>query len=256
MTFIDTHTHIYLEEFSSDISDVIHRSLDSGVDLMILPSIDSSHFQAMDLLCKQNPDVLIPLIGLHPSSVHPETMQQEMNFIAKQLQTGHYKGIGEIGIDLYWDKTFLHQQKQAFEQQIAMALDYDIPIVIHQRESFDSIFEVLAGFRSGLPKGIFHCYAGDTATAEKCIEMGFLLGIGGVVTYKNAEMARVVANIDLSHFVLETDAPYLPPVPYRGQRNEPSHLLFIAQKIAEIKLLDISEVAHVTTSNAIKLFSI
>jgi TatD DNase family protein len=253
MIFIDTHAHIYVKEFETDVHQVIQRAIHAGVEKMILPSIDKSHFEQMIQLSEVYPNSLYPLIGLHPSSVK-EDYCKEMELVEDELKKHAYCAIGEIGVDLYWDKTYRMQQRAVFERQLQLAVDYDLPVVIHQRESFEDIFSVLEQKAFSNVKGIFHCYAGDVETAEKCIEMGFLLGIGGVVTYKKSLMAEVVKEIPLDHLVLETDSPYLPPVPYRGKRNEPSYLPIIAEKIAEIKLCDLQEVADKTTQNAMYVF--
>jgi len=255
MTLIDTHSHIYLPEFESDIQDIIFNAQDANVEVIVLPAIESTHFVKQSELVSRYDGYCLSLIGVHPSSVN-RNFKNELDFVYEHLQNGHFIGIGETGIDLYWDKTYLKEQMSAFETQVSWALEFDLPIIIHQRESFDEIFKVLNNFKSEKLKGIFHCYAGDIATAQKCIDMGFLLGIGGVVTFKKSRMADVVKAISLEHIVLETDAPYLSPVPYRGKRNEPAYLQIIARYVAGLKNVELDEVAEITTANAKKLFGI
>jgi TatD DNase family protein len=253
--FIDTHAHIYSSEFEADIEGVIERALHAGIEAIVMPSIDKSHFNSMTLLSETYPSFLKPLIGIHPCSIS-QNFEEEFELFEKELHTGKYCGIGEIGIDLYWDKSHIHQQKEAFRKQLQFAIIKNLPVVIHQRDSFTEILQIIEHPDFDNLKGIFHCYAGDIETAIKLTERGFYLGIGGVVTYKNSLMAEVVKHIPLKHLVLETDSPYLPPVPFRGKRNEPAHIQFIAQKIAELKLLDIDEVAQTTTLNAKNIFKI
>jgi len=252
---IDTHAHIYASEFATDIEELIKSSLHAGVEAIVLPSIDKSHYKNMMQLSKTYPSFLYPLIGVHPCSINQDYLE-EIEFVENELQSQKYCGIGEIGIDLYWDKTHLIQQTEAFAKQLHLALTYDLPVVIHQRDSFNEILQLIEKPEFDNLKGIFHCYAGDIETAIKLTERGFYLGIGGVVTYKNSLMAEVVKHIPLKHLVLETDSPYLPPVPFRGKRNEPKHIPLIAQKIAELKLIDIEEVAETTTLNAKTIFKI
>lgn len=253
MNLIDTHTHLYLAEFKEDINNVLDFSINAGVKKHVLPSIDSSHYDEMMNLCNFFPENFFPLIGLHPCSVKDD-WKQEIEFVKTELNKRKFYGIGEVGIDLYWDKTHLNQQKQAFEIQLQLAVENDLPVIIHQRDSFTEIFEILSNFQTKKIKGIFHCFAGDIETALKCIDMGFYIGIGGVVTFKNSMMAKVVENVDLKNIVLETDSPYLAPMPYRGKRNQSSYLQIIAKKISEIKNSSINEVAKITTVNAEEIF--
>lgn len=255
MKLVDTHTHLYLSDFKDDMQNVVNYSLNAGVSKHILPSIDSSHYYEMMNLSEEFPDNFFPLIGLHPCSVK-ENWQSEINFVIDKLKNNKFYGIGEVGIDLYWDKTFIEEQKKAFELQIQLALDNNLALVIHQRNSFDEVFEVLSRFQNQKFKGVFHCFAGDVETAKKCIDLGFLIGIGGVVTFKNSMMAEVVKNIDVEHIILETDSPYLAPMPYRGKRNQSSYLQIIAKKVSEIKDCSINEVAQITTENAERLFNL
>lgn len=255
MFFVDTHSHIYLPDFKDDVDSVIERAIDSGVKKIILPAIDKSTFIDMAGLCSRYPGIVYPSIGLHPSSVK-ENFREEIMFVKEELQKNSYFAIGETGIDLYWVKTFLKQQCESFEAQLHLSLDFDLPVIIHQRESFDVILGILKKPEFSDVRGVFHCFAGDAETAKKCINLGFLIGIGGVVTYKNSKMAEVVSKIPLESILLETDAPFLPPVPYRGKRNEPSYIPLISEEIARKMNCSVHRVAEVTTSNAFKLFSL
>lgn len=251
--FIDTHTHLYLEDFNSDIDAVMKRAAEAGIDKFFLPNIDSTSVEVLHAICKKYPKQCFPMMGLHPCSVK-ENYVEELNSTYKLIKTNKYYAVGEIGIDLYWDKTLLKQQIDSFEKQIQWALEFNLPIVIHCRDAFDEIYEVLSKAKK-LPKGIFHCFSGNAEQAQKIIALGnFKLGIGGVVTFKNSGLDKTVAQIDLKHIVLETDSPYLTPVPYRGQRNESSYLRIIANRIAEIKKCNVGHVAELTTKNAIEIF--
>ncbi|MEO8761459.1 MAG: TatD family hydrolase [Bacteroidia bacterium] len=251
--FIDTHTHLYSEEFKTDIDEALKKAIDAGVDKFYLPNIDSSSVSGMHALCKKYPQHCFPMMGLHPCSVK-ENYKEELAIAYNYLQENKYVAVGEIGIDLYWDKTFYQQQVEAFETQINWALEFNLPIVIHCRNSFDEIFEVLTRFKK-LPKGIFHCFSGNAEQAQKVIDVtNFKLGIGGVITFKNSGLDKAIENIDLKHLVLETDSPYLAPVPYRGKRNESAYIPLIAAKIADIKLCSLLEVATITTANAQEIF--
>lgn len=247
--FTDTHTHLYSEEFNTDRKQLIDKAINNGVTKFYLPNIDSSSIEGMLKLEEHFPNNCFALMGLHPCSVGAN-VAYELAIIKQWLEKRKFVGIGEIGIDLYWDKTFINEQLQAFETQIRWALEYHYPIVIHCRNAFNEIFEVLQSFKQ-LPKVIFHCFSGTVEEANKIIALGnFKLGIGGVVTFKNSGLDKVVEQIDLEHLVLETDAPYLAPVPFRGKRNEPIYLLEVAKKVAEIKQVSINEVAKITSKNA------
>jgi TatD DNase family protein len=251
--FTDTHTHLYLPEFNADRTALINKAIKNGISKFYLPNIDSGSIDSMLALEKEFPQHCFPMMGLHPCSVNAG-FEKELQIVKDWLQKRKFAGVGEIGIDLYWDKTFLAEQQNAFRTQIQWALDYQLPIVIHCREAFDEIYEVLQSFPQ-LPKAIFHCFSGTLEQAKKIIELkNFKLGIGGVVTFKNAGLDKVVQEIDLEHLVLETDAPYLAPVPFRGKRNEPAYLLEVAKKIAELKSLSISEVAEISSANAKFIF--
>ena len=250
---IDTHTHLYLDQFQNDINDVMHRAISSGVKKFYLPSISSEYNKSMHDLKKKFPDRVFCMIGLHPCYVG-ENFRFEIDFVKKQIKKNDYKAIGEIGIDLFHEKKYFKQQVIAFEEQIKLAIEYDLPIVIHSRESFDEIFEVLKKYKSNRLRGIFHCFTGNKEQAEKIIDLNFLLGIGGVITFKNGKISEFLSSIPLDKIVLETDSPYLAPAPHRGKRNESSFLQIIASKIAEIYNIDFDEVSSVTEQNSIKIF--
>lgn len=252
--FTDTHTHLYSEEFNADRKPLIDKAINNGVTKFYLPNIDSLSITGMLQLEEQYPNNCFAMMGLHPCSVG-ENVNDELAIVKQWLEKRKFVAIGEIGIDLYWDKTFINQQLRAFETQINWALDYHYPIVIHCRDAFNEIFEVLKSFKQ-LPKAIFHCFSGTTDQAHKILKLGnFKLGIGGVVTFKNGGLDKVVEQIALEHLVLETDAPYLAPVPFRGKRNEPVYLLEVAKKIAELKQVSILKVADTTTNNAEFIFN-
>ncbi len=255
MHFIDTHSHMYLPQFNGDIQDCIDRCKEKSVQKVILPNIDSETIQPLLGLTLKDPEFFYPLMGLHPTHVK-ENFEQELSKIFDELNSNQYCGVGEIGIDLYWDKTFLDKQQVAFESQVRYALDKNLPFVIHARESFQEVIDVLEKINHGSYRGIFHAFSGEPFQAEKVAEMGFLIGIGGVSTFKNSNLSEVIEHIDLNHIVLETDSPYLAPVPYRGKRNESSYIPLIAEKIAAVKSIGIEEIARVTSTNAEKLFNI
>ena len=255
MNYIDTHTHLFLPEFDTDRDQVIANAKQIGIEKVLLPNVDSGTILPLLDLVDKFPDFCLPMIGLHPTSVK-EDYEKELEVVESWLLKRKFYAIGEIGIDLYWDKTFIKQQEEAFIYQIKLAKKYDLPIVIHARDSFNEIFNVVKKeIGSGL-KGIFHAFTGDLEQANQIIEWGFLIGIGGIVTFKNSHLGDVVKNIDINHLVLETDSPYLAPVPKRGKRNESAYIQFIAQRIAEIKGIAANEVARITTLNAKKLFKI
>jgi TatD DNase family protein len=251
--FIDTHTHLYAQEFDLDRVPLIVKAISSGINKFYLPNIDSSSIENMLALEQQFPNHFNAMMGLHPCHVNAN-VQNELTTIGEWLKKRKFIGIGEIGIDLYWDKSFLTEQQQAFKTQIEWALNYNYPIVIHCREAFDEIFAILSSYKK-LPKAIFHCFSGNIEQANKIINLGnFKLGIGGVVTFKNSGLDKVLEHIDLEHLVLETDAPYLAPSPYRGKRNEPVYLIDIAKKIAQLKNKSLEVVAEITTKNASFIF--
>jgi len=251
--FVDTHSHIYSEEFSSDRNEAIARALNAGVSKIILPNIDSSTIKPMLDLADSDPGLFIPLIGLHPTSVK-EDFQQELQIIEYWLNRRKFSGIGEIGIDLYWDKTFIHEQAEAFRIQIKWAKKAGIPIVIHVRDSFREVIEVLEQEKEKSLTGVFHSFTGSVEEAKEVTDLGFKIGIGGIVTFRNSGMDRIVQQIDLKHILLETDAPWLAPVPHRGRRNECAFITATAAKIAALHEISIDEVARITTQNAQQLF--
>jgi TatD DNase family protein len=255
MTFIDTHTHLYLPQFDSDIDEIIQRSLQRNVTKLVLPNIDSQSIEPLKNLYLKSPEVFVPLMGLHPTHVK-ENVNEELEEVIKELGNNKYYGIGEIGIDLYWDKTFAQQQAYAFKKQLSLGHEKDLPVVIHARNSLKEIFQVLEELNYNSFKGIFHAFTGNISDAKRMIEMGFYLGIGGIVTFKNSMLDETLADIDLNHIVLETDSPYLAPSPHRGKRNESSYIPLIAGKVAEIKGISIEKVAEVTTGNALNIFNL
>jgi TatD DNase family protein len=247
---IDTHTHLYAAEFDNDQVETIERALEAGVKRFYLPAIDSTFTQKMYALEQQFPEYIFLMAGLHPTHVN-ENYKTELAHVKQQLSERTFVAIGEIGIDLYWDKTFLAQQQQAFREQIALAKHYKLPIVIHSRDSFDEIFEILEAEKSDDLYGIFHCFTGTYEQALRAIGLGFVLGIGGVATFKNGKIADYLAQIPIEHIVLETDSPYLAPVPHRGKRNESSYIRLIAEKVAEIYNLPFETIVQKTTENAL-----
>lgn len=253
MIFTDTHTHLYLEEFDSDRAIVINRAVEQNVKYMLLPNIDSSSINGMLKLCRQFPANCFPMMGLHPTSVK-ENFREELKSAENWLEKEKFYAIGETGIDLYWDTTFQKEQEIVFSKQIELAKKYRLPIVIHMRNSFDEIYNIVKEHVSSELTGVFHCFTGSIEQAEKIIDMDFMLGIGGVVTFKNSGLASVVSDIDLKHIILETDSPFLAPVPYRGKRNESGYIQLIAKKISEIKNISVEEAGRITTNNANRLF--
>lgn len=255
MKLIDTHAHLYLEQFENDRSDVIARSILKSVEMMLLPNIDKDSFDSMLQVCQQFPQNCFPMIGLHPTSVK-EDYEDQLEFMELNLTNGKFVAIGEIGIDLYWDKTFKKQQIKAFREQLNWAKKYHLPVAIHTREAFPMILDLLEDEIDAALMGVFHCFNGSISDAKRIMEMGFLMGIGGVLTYKNSSLPTVIQEIPMEYLVLETDAPFLPPVPYRGQRNESAYIYEIAMKLAELKQLTLEEIASITTENANRLFGL
>lgn len=253
MQLIDTHTHLYVKGFRSDIGQVMERAEKEGVSKFYLPAIDSEDIPSMLELEAKYPGKCIAMMGLHPCSVK-DNYREELAIVAGWLGKRSFAAVGEIGLDYYWDKTHIAEQKQAFHDQIEWALQYRLPIVIHSRESMADCIDIVQEHQKGALGGIFHCFTGDLASARKIIDTGFYLGIGGVLTYKNSGLAAVLKEIPLEHLVLETDSPYLTPVPFRGKRNESSYIKYVAEKLAEVKGVSIEEVAAVTTANAQKIF--
>ena len=251
----DTHTHLYSEEFDADRNEMIERAIQKGVSRFFVPSIDSSYTQKMYDLEKQFPSNIFLMMGLHPTYVK-ENYLEELAHVEQELGKRKFQAIGEIGIDLFWDKTFLKQQQHAFQYQIQLAKKHNLAINIHCRDAFDEVFEVLESEKAGDLFGIFHCFTGDYEQAKRAISLGMKLGIGGVATFKNGKIDQFLSKIDLEHIVLETDSPYLAPVPYRGKRNESSYTFLVAEKLASIYNVTIEEIAQVTTKNSKKIFGI
>lgn len=250
---IDTHTHIYLPEFDTDRDLIIQNAKNKGVKQLYLPNIDSTSIVTIIEVCKKYPDYCFPMMGLHPGSVK-ENYSEELEIIEQWLLKEKFYAIGEIGLDLYWDKTYIEEQKIVFIKQMELAQQHNLPVIIHIRNAFDEIFTILDNMKK-IPQGIFHCFSGNIGQAEKAINMGFLLGIGGVVTFKNSGLQKIVQTAGLKNLVLETDAPYLAPTPFRGKRNEPAYLKYIAEKIAELTNTSTEEVIQVTTDNSLKIFT-
>ena len=255
MILTDTHTHLYSEEFSEDRTIMIQRAIDAGVKRFFVPSIDSSYTQQMYELEAKYPENIYLMMGLHPTYVK-ENYMEELAHVEAELAKREFAAIGEIGIDLYWDKTRLKEQQYAFKHQIQLAKKYKLPINIHCRDAFDEVFEVLESEKGEGLYGIFHCFTGDFEQAQKAISYNMKLGIGGVVTFKNGKIDQFLQDIDIKHIVLETDSPYLAPAPYRGKRNESSYTKLVAEKLAGIYGLTVEEIAEITTKNSVDVFGI
>ena len=256
MRFTDTHTHLYSEEFENDQADMMQRALDNGVDKMFVPAIDSSYTEKMYEVKNKYPENVHLMMGLHPCYVKPETYLNELAFVESELEKHKFVAIGEIGVDMYWDKSTLAIQQEAFQRQIQLAKKYKLPINIHCRDAFDEVFEVLEKEKGSDLFGIFHCFSGNLEQAQKAISYNLKLGIGGVVTFKNGKIDQFLNQIPLEHIVLETDSPYLAPVPYRGKRNESSYVPLVAEKLATIYQLSLDEIAEQTNKNAQAIFGV
>ena len=255
MNLIDTHTHLFSSQFDEDRNAVVQKAIDNGVSKMLLPNISSETIEAMHQLCQDFPEHCYPMMGLHPCDVKDDYLK-ELEIVKAQLDKGKYVAVGEIGIDLYWDKSTLDIQKKAFRHQLIWAKEYDLPVAIHIRESFDEIFEVIEEVNDEKLRGVFHCFTGTKEQGLRAIDMGFMLGIGGVVTFKNSGLDQALSGLPLAQLILETDSPYLAPTPHRGQRNESAFIPLMAQKLADIYEMDIEEVARITTQNAKTLFKL
>jgi TatD DNase family protein len=251
----DTHTHLYLNAFDDDRHEVVQRAIDQNIRYMLLPNIDSNSVHDMLNLCEAFPDHCFPMMGLHPTSVK-DNYEAELSKIEAWFEKKKFIAVGEIGIDLYWDKSYLKQQEEAFRSQVEIALKKDLPIVIHSRDSFEIILNILTDYRASGLRGVFHCFTGTIEQAKKAINLGFFLGIGGVVTFKNSGLDKVVEHIDPDHLLLETDSPFLAPVPFRGKRNESAYIELITSKISTLKNMSKEVIANITTQNAIQLFNI
>ncbi|NQY04880.1 MAG: TatD family hydrolase [Flavobacteriaceae bacterium] len=255
MIITDTHTHLYSEQFDGDRQAMMKRALDANVKRFFVPAIDSTYAEAMYQLEADYPEHVFLMMGLHPTHVK-ENYLEELAFVEEQFKKRDFYAVGEIGIDLYWDKKFLTYQQDAFKKQIQLAKSKGLPIVIHCREAFDEIFEVLEDEKDDQLFGIFHCFTGNIEQAQRAVSYNMKLGIGGVVTFKNGKIDQFLNEIDLQHVVLETDAPYLSPTPYRGKRNESSYVINVANKLTEIYGKSIEEIAQITTENSKDVFSI
>jgi TatD DNase family protein len=253
MRLIDTHCHLYVEAFDADLPAAIERAENEGVDRFYLPAIDSTATSRLLGLEQQYPGKCFAMMGLHPCSVK-ENYRLELQQVEEWLGNRQFSAVGEIGLDFYWDKTFVPQQYEAFKRQLQLAAQYGLPAILHCRDSMDESIDTVQSLQDGRLGGIFHCFGGTVEQARRIIGLGFYLGIGGIITYKNAGLAPVLEQLSLDHMVLETDAPYLSPVPFRGKRNESSYLRYIVQKLAEIKQVPVETVAKITTRNAQKIF--
>lgn len=252
---IDTHAHIYSEDFIHDVDEVVQHAYDNDVKKIVLPNIDSGSVKRLLDLSDAYPHLCYPLMGLHPTSVSSD-YSEELQAVEYWLEKRNFYGIGEIGIDLYWDRSHLKEQQDAFRHQLKLAKSSQLPVVIHLRESFQEVYDIVNEEQDGNLRGIFHCFSGDESEAQKIIDLGFLLGIGGVITFKNSNLGDTIKQVGLENMVLETDSPYLSPVPKRGRRNESAYLVYVAQKVAEIYNLPVEKVVEKTTGNARELFRI
>jgi TatD DNase family protein len=255
MRLIDTHTHLYLEQFESDRHSVIASAINKGVDTFLLPNIDRHSIAPMLQLCADFPRNCFPMIGLHPTSVGTD-FKQQLQLVEQELEKHPFIGIGEIGLDFYWDTTFKEQQMEALRYQLQLAIKHDLPVAIHTRDAFPEILDEVEQAQNGHLKGVFHCFSGNKEDAIRIMNMGFLMGICGVVTFKKSSLPEVVQSIPMEYLLLETDSPFLAPAPFRGKRNESGYLMHIARKLAEIKDVTIDQIASDTTANAQKLFKI
>jgi TatD DNase family protein len=255
MTLIDTHSHIYLADFDEDRPAIIERADKAGIIKILMPAIDSATHDDMLKIEKQFPEKCMSMAGLHPCSVM-EKYGIELNMISEYLAKNKFIAIGETGLDFYWDVTYKDQQYDAFQRQIEWALHYNIPVVIHSRNSTDECIDVIKKNQKGPLKGVFHCFTGSVQQAQQIIDLGFYLGIGGVLTFKNSGLDIVMKNIGMQNVILETDAPYLAPVPFRGKRNEPGYISYVVQRLADIKSQTVEETATITTANAQRLFGL
>ena len=255
MILTDTHTHLYSEAFDEDRDTMIQRALDAGISRFFIPAIDSSYTERMLSLKEAHPDNIFLMMGLHPTHVK-ENYLDELAHVKQMLDSHTFFAVGETGIDLYWDRSFLKEQQQAFRQQIWWAKEKDLPIVVHCRESFDEIFDILEQEQDEKLRGIFHCFTGSLGQAHRAIDLGMKLGIGGVVTFKNGGLDKFLHKIDLQHLVLETDAPYLSPTPYRGKRNESAYLTQVLEKLSDIYHIPEEDIATITTENSKEVFGV
>jgi len=255
MKFIDTHAHLYAPEFDADRAQILQRALEAGVEIMLLPNIDEESVKPMHQICAAYPQQCYPMMGLHPSSVK-ENYEAVLAHFKSLLDQNPYIAVGEIGIDLYWDQSFVEQQKLAFKEQLRWAEQKQLPVVIHSREAHEVIIQCIDELNISTLRGVFHCFTGSLQEAHQIIERGFKLGIGGVLTFKNSKLPEVISQLDVAHLLLETDAPYLSPAPHRGQRNESAYIPLVAQRLAEIKGLKPEILAAQLWENTHQLFNL
>jgi len=257
MQFIDTHSHLYSSQFDEDRTQSINEAISAGVSTILLPNISSKYTKGMLELCDEFPENCFPMMGLHPCDINDDNIESELLHLEQELEKEKYIAVGEIGLDLYWDKTKLEVQKKAFIHQIELAKKYKLPIAIHVRNSFAEAIEIIEKLNDENLRGVFHCFTGTVEDAQRVMNLGgFYLGIGGVLTFKNSGLDKTIAAIELQNLILETDAPYLAPTPFRGKRNESKYIVNIAEKLAEVHQIDIEDVARITTINAKKLFGL
>jgi len=255
MKLIDTHAHLYLDQFADDRNIILENALKNSVNKILLPNIDTTSIDSMLQLCDSYPNICHPMMGLHPCSVDMN-FKEQLKIVESNLKKKSFVAIGEIGIDRYWSDEFIKQQMDCFAYQLELSLQYDLPVSIHIRNSFNEIFEVLDSFKNEPLKGVFHCFSGNLADAQKAIKFGFHLGIGGTTTFKNNLQAKFLADVPLEKIVLETDSPYLAPHPFRGKRNESSYVKIIAEKVAEIYNVSLDIIAEQTSKNALSIFNL
>lgn len=257
MKFIDTHTHLFLNQFDKDIDLVINNAIASGINKMFLPNISSETTNSMMELCRKYPENCFAMMGLHPCDVKKESIDKELLHVEQMLEKNKFIAVGEIGLDLYWDKTTLNIQKEAFETQIKLAKKHQLPIVIHVRKSFNEAIEIVEKLNDDSLSGVFHCFTGDVGDAKKITDLeNFYFGIGGVLTFKNSGLENTIKEIDIEYLILETDSPYLTPAPFRGKRNESKYIINIAEKLAEVKGVSLDKIAEITNKNASNLFKL
>ncbi len=254
MKLTDTHIHLYAGEFTSEFETLMQQGFDKDIRRYVIPNIDAGTVEPMFAICRQYPGICFPALGLHPCSVKQDYVAV-LETIYRRFEEQHIVAIGETGIDLYWDKTYVKEQEKAFLTQLHWARDFNLPVIIHSRESTNMLTKILEANRSLDVRGIFHCFSGDLEQAKRITNLGFHLGIGGVLTFKNSGLAQVIEQIDLQYLVLETDAPYLAPAPHRGKRNEPAFLALVAEKLAAVKRVSVEEIAEITSLNAAAIFS-
>ena len=257
MQFIDTHSHLYSSQFDEDRTQAINDAISAGVSTILLPNISSEYTKGMLEVCGEFPENCFPMMGLHPCDVNEDNIEGELLHVEQELAKGKYIAVGEIGLDLYWDKTKLEIQKKAFIHQIELAKKYKLPIAIHVRDSFSEAIEIIEKLNDENLSGVFHCFTGSVEDAKRITDLGnFYLGIGGVLTFKNSGLDKTIKEIDIQYLLLETDSPYLAPTPFRGKRNESKYIVNIAEKLSEIHEISMEDVADITTNNALKLFKI